>query len=212
MAFVAAGLAATQTAKTVLPQIGNIFGKIFGGNPRRGGPDPCCPDPHPSGFKAGAAPSPWPRNSGRSGAPPDFRSLGDPSPGGEGRLKDDACDCIPVLWQGRRWVIGTIGQRGGFVRATDMPDPSAARWLSVEDIEAAAVSFTDLADRPTIGRGIPRGSISTARREGILDDPARSRLVDQRAGPLQAGLLSLPTNTALIVGALVVGIFLLSRR
>ncbi len=215
MPFAAGIVAAAPVVKagaSILPQIGNIFGDIFGGNPRRGGDDPCCPDPHPSGFRAGAAPVPWPRNSSRGGAPPDFRNLGQPSPTGTGRLKDDACDCIPILWQGRRWVIGTIGQRGGFVRVADMPNPQSARWLSVEDLEAAAVSFADLAGLPAPRFPVVEGPIATADREGVQDDPAQSGLIRQRSGPLQAGAITLPSNTILIVGALAAAAFFLVRR
>jgi hypothetical protein len=102
----------------------HLFGA--GGNPRSGGSDPCCPP--------GYDPSePWPRNANVGGAPPDYRSRGAPmesdSPNG-GRLKDDVCDCIPIMYGGKLYMIGGVSADGG-VRTGIPADRDNAVWVQV---------------------------------------------------------------------------------
>lgn len=119
------------TAGTTIFKIGT---DIFGGkaSPRSGGADPCCPD---ALFKGGVTVA----NANVGGAPPDYRDpyFGRPSASGVGRLKDDVCDCIPIPWNGKMWVIDT-GSRmwvetGGALTApsppagTPLPPPPGAQ-------------------------------------------------------------------------------------
>lgn len=153
-------VAAAKEAPGVIEFVKGFIGGIFGGRVRAGGLDPCCPDPHPTGFKAGSEPRAWPRNSRADGripggvpghpTPPDFRLL---SPIDR---KDDACDCIPVIESGRGWVIGTIALTGlpnvvspitgrvtavlDFVPASAMPDPQNANWIDVATLRTATVT------------------------------------------------------------------------
>lgn len=97
-----------------------------GQNPRRGGADPCCPPGYdPSGV--------WPRNSNVDGAPPDYRSRGapmeSPSPSGTGRLKDDFCDCIPISYNGRLFVLGEV--RDGKVYTGPPQNRDEGVWVEV---------------------------------------------------------------------------------
>jgi len=99
-----------------------------GSNPRSGGSDPCCPP----GFNP---PSPWPVNSGKDGAPPDYRTKGspfeDPSPSGTGRKKDDFCDCIPFSYNGAFWMVGTVDSSGAVRTGLPTTGRESAVWVEV---------------------------------------------------------------------------------
>ena len=135
---------------------------LFGGNPRSGGEDPCCPPGYnPTGT--------WPRNSGMQGAPPDYRTRGspmeDPSPQGTGRKKDDVCDCIPIEYRGRYWMVG--GVQGNTVYTGLPPDRDGALWVEVDRRTREPIFIPGLgpvsaggAPAPASGSGSSSGSAS----------------------------------------------------
>lgn len=124
----------------------------FGGsNPRSGGADPCCPPGYnPSGV--------WPRNANVGGAPPDYRQRGSPmedaSPSGTGRLKDDFCDCIPIRYGGKFFMLGEV-RPDGKVYTGPPQNRDNAVWVEVNPTTGRVVSVPGIGGVGTSGSGGP---------------------------------------------------------
>lgn len=109
---------------------------IFGGKDRHAGAD-CCPTDEARGvWPAGYdPPHPYPTNSNRDGAPPDYRTPGPPftAPSREGfkRAKDDYCNCFPIVWNGKMWALGYVDGGAVYLGAPPSSDLNSGVWVEV---------------------------------------------------------------------------------